>query len=131
MFFDVFAEERGVGKSEADTDFLDAQVGGDKEITDVFHHVLGNPCVGGLARIFLADGGKVFWCDAQFIGIRFHGAVLDGGAAQQFDEPLEETVGMVFRRWYGAVVGKQGGFLNTAQGEETTAQQRVDNIGLV
>ena len=60
---DVLAEEGGVGETKLVANLLDAEVCLHQIIPYVLYDMLGNPFVGGLARVFLADGGEVFGRD--------------------------------------------------------------------
>ena len=60
MVLDVFSKKGGIGESEAVTDLFDTQIGLAQVVADVLQHLLRNPLVGGLARVFLAEDREVF-----------------------------------------------------------------------
>ena len=65
MVFNVFAEEGRVGESEAVADLLDAHVGLLQTVADVFEHLFGDPLVGSLAGVLLADSSHQQSCDKR------------------------------------------------------------------
>jgi hypothetical protein len=91
MILDIFAEEGGVGETKAVANELDAKVGLTQVIADILQYLLCNPFVGGLARILLADSGKVFGRDTKLVGIYFYRLTLHIVGVQQVEKVLEVT----------------------------------------
>ena len=83
MVLHVLAEERSIGEAQAVANLLDAEVGMAEIVSNVFQHMFRHPLAGRLARIFLADGSKVFRRDEEVVGIVFHGAMLHFYGMQQ------------------------------------------------
>ena len=59
-----------------DADFVMTCVGADKDLIEVFEGDEGIPGIGGYCRGKLEPG----WCRQSFVGLRFGGAALGGGA---------------------------------------------------
>lgn len=88
MLFHIFAEERGVGETEAVTDLLDAQVGLLEIVADILQHMLLNPFVGGSARVLLANDGEILGRDAKLAGVCLDRTVFHFTGMEQGEEAL-------------------------------------------
>ena len=69
MLFYVFAEKRGVWEAETVADLLHAEVGLAEVVAYVLHDVFGNPLIGRLARLFLADNGQILGRNTELAGV--------------------------------------------------------------
>lgn len=89
MIFDVFAKEGGVGKTEIGADLFDAEIRLFQIIADVLKYMFGNPFVGRLPRMLLADGREILGGEVELRSIRLDGAVLHGRCVELVEETLE------------------------------------------
>ena len=89
MVLHVLAEERSIGEAQAVANLLDAEVGMAEIVSDVFQYMFRHPLAGRLARVFLANGSKVFRRDEEVVGIVFHGAMLHLNGMQEVQESLK------------------------------------------
>ena len=69
MLFHKFSEERGIDEIEAIGNLLDALVRMFQFVLDLFHGVLVDDGQGTFSADFLDNGGQVFGCVAELVGI--------------------------------------------------------------
>ena len=124
MVFYVFAKERWVGEAEQVANLLDAVVGLLQVVADVLKHVLGDPFVGGLSRMLLAECREIFGRDTQFGGIPLYGAVLHVDGVQEVKEALEVRVVCVCIDRH--VIAQHSLFQGSAKSEDSSTEQRLE-----
>ena len=127
MLLDVFAEERRIGETKTIAYLLDAQVGLFQAVANVLQDVFGNPLVGRLARLLLADDRQVLGRDAQLVGVRLDGAVLVVLSVQQVEETLEMATARA-PHVSSLAVGRRYLPHKAAEPQHGGPQQRLDDI---
>lgn len=90
VFFDILAKETGVGKVEFVCYLLHTKFGVEKIVCYIGKKIFGDPLIGSLARVLLADDGEVLGGDAQFGGKVLQRLVLLLGVLKQVEETVED-----------------------------------------
>ena len=128
IMFEIAAERGGVGKVEGGGNLLDAHVGVYEIVLAEVHGEEIDPLQGGLARLFLDDGGEVVGRRMQLLGIVCHGTLLVAVAQHEHEEVAHGVFVLALLRWRVGLVGQEGGGHLDEQG---TAQETVAVCGEV
>ena len=100
MAFHVFSEKRQVGEICLVGHFLDALVRPFQQHFNVFCHVVVDDVRGCVSAYLLADGGKVFRRDVQFVGIPCHRPVFRERAGNEFRKCEEQVLARGVVAWF-------------------------------